>query len=146
MSEFSELEAIIKSAEQSLNRGEWDRAEAGIDYANSIIRKANSSDGEDDDYDEDASNPSLDAADDDADGDDDEDEVEKASGAGKKPPKEKKPKPRSDKIDGLVDSLVDELKAWKEENAESAITATANLVDRLKAADLIEEKKRKKAA
>jgi hypothetical protein len=63
-----------------------------------------------------------------------------------RPPKEKKPKPRSDKIDGLVDSLVDELKAWKEENAESAITATANLVDRLKAADLIEEKKRKKAA
>jgi hypothetical protein len=72
MSTISELEALIKSAERSIARGDFDAAEAGIDYANSVIRKAKqaaSDDEADDDYD-DPSNPSADAADDD-DGDDD---------------------------------------------------------------------------
>ena len=55
-------------------------------------------------------------------------------------------KNRSDKIDGLAKSLIKELKAWKGEDVESAITATANLIDQLKAADLIEDKKGRKAA
>jgi hypothetical protein len=79
MSKVSELEALIKSAERSIARGDFDAAEAGIDYANSVIRKAkqaqSSNDDEaEDDYD-DPSNPSADAADnDDDDGADDDDD------------------------------------------------------------------------
>jgi hypothetical protein len=80
MSEFSELEALIKSCERSLNANDLDRAEAGINYVNEVIRKAKS-DAQDDDY-EDVSNPSMDAADDDGDDgdddDDDEDNMDKA--------------------------------------------------------------------
>jgi hypothetical protein len=77
MSEFSDLEALIKSAERSIARGDFDAAEAGIDYVNSVIRKAKQSQSSDDDEAEDdyddPSNPSADADDDD-DGDDGEDD------------------------------------------------------------------------
>jgi hypothetical protein len=74
MSTISDLEALIKSAERSIARGDFDAAEAGIDYANSVIRKAKRAADEEDDSDyNDASNPSMDAADDD-DGDDGEDD------------------------------------------------------------------------
>jgi hypothetical protein len=78
MSEFSELEALIKSAERSIARGDFDAAEAGIDYANSVIRKAKQSQSSDDDKAEDdyddASNPSIDTADDDGGDEDDGDD------------------------------------------------------------------------
>jgi hypothetical protein len=52
----------------------------------------------------------------------------------------------SDKIDGLVDKLVDTLKELKTLNAEDAVAATVDLLNQLKAADLIEERKGRKAA
>jgi hypothetical protein len=56
-------------------------------------------------------------------------------------------KSRSDRVDGLVKRLVKVLKEWKKDNEDTAIAAASNLVDQLKAADLIvEEKKGKKAA
>ena len=56
-------------------------------------------------------------------------------------------KSRSDRVDGLVKRLVKVLKEWKKENEDTAIAAASNLVDQLKAADLIiEERKGKKAA
>jgi ParB-like chromosome segregation protein Spo0J len=52
----------------------------------------------------------------------------------------------SDKIDGLVDKLVGALKELKVLDADNAIAATGDLLNQLKAADLIEEPKRRKAA
>jgi ParB-like chromosome segregation protein Spo0J len=52
----------------------------------------------------------------------------------------------SDKIDSLVDNLVGTLKELKALDADNAIAATGDLLNQLKAADLIEEPKRRKAA
>jgi ParB-like chromosome segregation protein Spo0J len=52
----------------------------------------------------------------------------------------------SDTNDRLVEKLMDNLKKWKDLDEENALTATSNLLDQLKAADLIEERKRRKAA
>jgi hypothetical protein len=41
---------------------------------------------------------------------------------------------------------MENLKKWKDLDEENALTATSNLLDQLKAADLIEERKRRKAA
>jgi hypothetical protein len=52
----------------------------------------------------------------------------------------------SDTNDKLVEKLMENLKKWKDLDEENALTATSNLLDQLKAADLIEERKRRKAA
>jgi ParB-like chromosome segregation protein Spo0J len=52
----------------------------------------------------------------------------------------------SDTNDRLVEKLMENLKEWKDLDEENALTATSNLLDQLKAADLIEERKRRKAA
>jgi ParB-like chromosome segregation protein Spo0J len=76
-----------------------------------------------------------------------------------KPETEEKPEPEteedklakekqklSDTNDRLVEKLMENLKKWKDLDEENALTATSNLLDQLKAADLIEERKRRKAA
>src|SRR5262245_13413809 len=52
----------------------------------------------------------------------------------------------SDTNDRLVEKLMENLKKWKDLDEENALTATSNLLDQLKAADLIEDRKRRKAA
>src|SRR5262245_6779649 len=52
----------------------------------------------------------------------------------------------SDKNDKLVEKLIDNLKEWKKVDAVNAITAASNLLNQLKAAELIEERKGRKAA
>jgi Protein of unknown function (DUF3102) len=59
---------------------------------------------------------------------------------------EKEKQKLSDKVDGLVDKLVGTLKELKTLNADEAIAATVDLLNQLKAADLIEERKGRKAA
>jgi hypothetical protein len=52
----------------------------------------------------------------------------------------------SEKITDKIKTLVKDLKAYKEKNKDDAIDLVQGLVDQLRAADLIEEKRGKKAA
>jgi ParB family chromosome partitioning protein len=52
---------------------------------------------------------------------------------------------QSDKVEGLVDAVINELKKVKAENAENAIADVANLIRRLQDADLWTEPKKKAA-
>ena len=59
---------------------------------------------------------------------------------------EKEKQGLSDKIDSLVDKLVSTLKELRDLDADNAIAATVDLLNQLKAADLYEEPKKRKAA
>jgi hypothetical protein len=52
----------------------------------------------------------------------------------------------SDTNDELVEKLMGNLIEWKKVDADNAIAATSNLLSQLNAAELIEERKRRKAA
>ena len=52
----------------------------------------------------------------------------------------------SDTNDKLVEKLMSNLIEWKKVDADNAIAATSNLLSQLNAAELIEERKRRKAA
>ena len=52
----------------------------------------------------------------------------------------------SDTNDKLVEKLMGNLIEWKKVDADNAMTAASNLLSQLNAAELIEERKRRKAA
>jgi len=75
---MSEIDELLKAADRALATNNLDVAESLVDSLLLKVKQAADDEADDDDYDPNASNPSMDASDSDDDGDDDEEDVSKA--------------------------------------------------------------------